>query len=307
MPISSQYAFFRGKIVPIEVARIPVTTSALHYGTAVFEGLRAYWNPVEERLFVFRLADHVERLEQNARILHMQLGLKRSEVERAIVALLRREELRTDAYVRPLLYTSACEIGPKLVGYSTDLVIFTTPFGRYLDTAKGIRCVVSSWRRPSDNSVPPRGKIAGAYVNSALAKTEAILAGADEAILLTERGTVSEGSAENLFIVRGKTLITPPLTEDILEGITRATVIEIAAEAGILVIERVVNRTELYVSDEVFLCGTACEIAPVIEIDRRPIGAGRPGGVTRSIAKRFEEIVRGQTADHTEWRTPVPA
>jgi len=306
MPIRSRYAFFRGEIVPIEKARIPVTTSALHYGTAVFEGLRGYWNPTEERLYVFRLADHIERLEQNARILHMELGRDRGELARAIIELLRREGLRTDAYVRPLLYTSACEIGPKLIGYDVDLTVFATPFGRYLDTTTGIRCVVSSWRRPSDNSVPPRGKISGSYVNSALAKTEAILAGADEAILLTERGTVSEGSAENLFIVRGKTLITPPLTEDILEGITRATVIEIATETGIPVIERVVDRTELYVSDEVFLCGTACEIAPVIEIDRRPIGPGQPGLITRSIAARFEAIARGTTADHSEWRTPVP-
>jgi branched-chain amino acid aminotransferase len=305
MPIENRYAFFGGQVVPIEDAKVSIMTAAFNYGLAIFEGIRGYWDAERERLLLLRLRDHVERFRRNGRMLFMELPYPIEELEGFILHLLREERFREDVYVRPLLYKSACEIGPKVHGNPCDVAIFAVPFGRYLNTAGGIRAVVSSWRRLSDNSVPPRGKINGAYVNSALAKSEAVLNGADEAIFLCENGWVSEGSVANLFLVRDGTLITPPVTADVLEGITRDAMITLAEEAGIPVDERPVHRTELYVADEVFLCGTATEVAPVIEIDHRAVGEGKPGPITRELARQLDGIVRGRIEQHSDWLTPV--
>jgi len=305
MAIENRYAFFDGEIVPIERAKISIMTSAFNYGTAIFEGLRGYWSDEAERLYVFRLHEHIERLRRNGRILMMDLPHPVAEIEHAVVRLLRKEAFREDVYVRPLLYKSACEIGPRIHGDPCALAIFAAPFGRYLDTKNGIAACVSSWRRLADNAIPPRGKITGAYVDSALAKSEAILNGFDEAILLSEEGLVSEATAANLFLVRNRELITPPVTADILEGITRATLIALAREDGIPVVERSVHRSELYVADEIFLCGTASEVAPVIEVDRRAVADGVPGGITRTLAARFEDLVRGRSEDSRGWLTAV--
>lgn len=305
MTIKCRYAFFGGEIVPIERARISIMTSAFNYGTAIFEGVRGYWSEEKQRINLFRLSDHLRRLQKNGMVLLMELPLPIAEIERTIVQLVKREEFREDVYIRPLLYKSACEIGPKIHNTPCSLAIFATPFGRYLDTENGVTACVSSWRRNSDNSIPPRAKITGAYVDSALAKSEAIQNGFDEAILLTNDGLVSEATAANLFLVRDGTLITPPVTADILEGITRLTLISLSEELGFTVIERPINRTELYVADEVFLCGTATEVTPVIEIDHRPVGAGTPGEITRAISRQFDDVVHERSDNHRDWLTPI--
>jgi branched-chain amino acid aminotransferase len=304
--IESRYAFFDGRIVPIDEARISILAVAVNYGVAVFEGIRAYWSPEREAMMIFRLEEHIDRLCRNGRMLFMESPLSPQELTGAIERLLASEGFRCDAYIRPLLYKSSNEIGPIVHDIACDLSIFATPLSRYLNTTDGIRAVVSTWRRIGDCAIPPRGKIAGSYVNAALAKSEAVLAGADEAVLLSEDGTVSEGSVSNLFMVRNGTLITPPVTAGILEGITRSTMLTLAAELGIQVIERTVQRSELYVADELFLCGTATEVAPLIEIDRRPVSDGLPGPITRRLRDRFAEVVHGRCEEHVDWCTSLP-
>ncbi len=209
-------------------------------------------------------------------------------------------------YVRPIIYKSSETIGVRLHNLDADITIFGVPFGQYIDTEGGIRAQVSTWRRTDDNAIPARGKITGAYVNGALAKSEAQLNGFDEAIVLTADGHVSEGSAENLFIVKRGILVTPPVTDNILEGITRRRLMEIARdELGIEVVERQIDRTELYGADEVFLCGTGAQISPVIEVDRRSIGTGRPGEVTKSLSRIYFDAVRGRLPAYRSWLTPV--
>jgi branched-chain amino acid aminotransferase len=235
----------------------------------------------------------------------MDLPIPPEEVAARAIELLTKEGIRGDAYIRPLLYKAAPELGPHVHDSPCELSMFATPLSRYANTADGIRATVSSWRRTSDNAIPPRGKIAGSYVNAALAKSEAVLGGADEAILLTHDGAVSEGTVSNLFLVRDGQLVTPPVTAGILEGITRRTVLTLARDLGLDVLERTVERSELYVADEVFLCGTAMELAPVIEVDHRPVGDGAPGALTRRLANEFDDAVHGRCARHRDWCTAV--
>jgi branched-chain amino acid aminotransferase len=305
MLIESRYALFRGKIGPIEEAKVSILAAVVNYGLAVFEGIRAYWVPEREELLVFRLSDHVDRLRRNGRILFMDLPMSPDEVAACAIELLTKEGIRGDAYLRPLLYKAAPELGPRVHDSPCELSMFATPLSRYANTADGIRVIVSSWRRTSDNAIPPRGKIAGSYVNAALAKSEAVLGGADEAILLTQDGAVSEGTVSNLFLVRDGQLVTPPVTAGILEGITRRTVLTLAQDLGLDVLERTVERSELYVADEVFLCGTAMELAPVIEVDHRPVGDGVPGALTRRLANEFNDVVHELCPRHQDWCTAV--
>jgi branched-chain amino acid aminotransferase len=300
------WAFFRGEFVPLRDANINVMTHAFNYGTAVFEGVRAYWNADEEQLFALELLAHYERIRASARLLMIDVRQSPQELADITIELLRRDGLREDVYVRPIAYKSSETIGVRLHNLDADITIFGVPFGQYIDTDGGIRAQVSSWRRTDDNAIPARGKITGAYVNGALAKSEAQLNGFDEAIVLTADGHVSEGSAENLFIAKGGTLITPPVTDNILEGITRRRLMEIARdELGIGVAERQIDRTELYNADEVFLCGTGAQISPVIEIDRRSIGGGRPGPITRDLSRTYFDAVRGRLPAYRSWLTPV--
>ncbi len=305
MEIKNRYAYFEGRIVPIGDAKVSIMTSALNYGLAVFEGIRAYWDPAQGRLLVFRLHDHLERFWQNGRILCMEPPVTRQAVAAAMAELLQREAFRGDVYLRPLLYKSTCEIGPRVHDNRCDVSVFATPLDRYVNTEDGIKVIVSSWRRVSDAAIPPRGKISGSYVTAALSKSEALLAGADEAVLLNENGAVSEGTVSNLFLVRDGVLITPPISAGILEGITRRTVLTLAAELGLEVVERTVLRSELYVADEVMLTGTATELAPVIEVDRRPVGDRTPGPIVRRLAKAFDAAAHGRSERHTDWCTPV--
>jgi branched-chain amino acid aminotransferase len=300
------WAFFRGEFVPLRDANVNVMTHGFNYGTAVFEGVRAYWNTDEEQLFALELPAHYRRIKASARLLMMEIRQSPEELAEITIELLRRDGLREDVYVRPIIYKSSETIGVRLHNLDADITIFGVPFGQYIDTEGGIRAQVSSWRRTDDNAIPARGKITGAYVNGALAKSEAQLNGFDEAIVLTSDGHVSEGSAENLFIVKDGILITPPVTDNILEGITRRRLMEIARdEFGIETVERSIDRTELYVADEVFLCGTGAQISPVIEIDRRQVGSGRPGPISRDLSHTYFDAVRGRLPAYRDWLTPV--
>jgi branched-chain amino acid aminotransferase len=300
------WAFFRGEFVPLREANINVLTHGFNYGTAVFEGIRAYWNAEEEQLFGLELIAHYERIHRSAALLLMEVRQSPEELAEITVELLRRDGLREDVYLRPIVYKSSETIGVRLHNLDADITIFGVPFGQYIDTEGGIRAQVSSWRRTDDNAIPARAKITGAYVNGALAKSEAQLNGFDEAIVLTSDGHVSEGSAENLFMVKDGVLLTPPITDNILEGITRGRFMEIAAnDLGREVVVRSIDRTELYGADEVFLCGTGAQISPVIEIDRRKIAAGRPGPLTRELARIYFDAVRGKLPAYREWLTPV--
>ena len=300
------WAFFRGDFVPLRDANINVMTHGFNYGTAVFEGIRAYWNGDEEQLYALELLAHYRRIRSSARLLMMEVKQSPEELAELTIELLRRDGLREDVYIRPIVYKSSETIGVRLHNLDADITIFGVPFGQYIDTEGGIRAQVSSWRRTDDNAIPARGKITGAYVNGALAKSEAQLNGFDEAIVLTADGHVSEGSAENLFVVKNGALITPPVTDNILEGITRRRLMEIARDdQSVPIVERSIDRTELYTADEVFLCGTGAQISPVIEIDRRAIGSGRPGPITRDLSRTYFDAVRGRLPAYRDWLTPV--
>lgn len=307
MTAGNRFAFFHGEIVPIEKAKISIMTAALHYGTGIFEGMRAYWNAEEEQLYVFRMREHFERLLQNCRLLLIELPYTVDELCEKTVALLQREAFKTDVYIRPLAYKSSEKVGVRIHDLENSCAIFAIPFGEYIENPDSARVMVSSWRRLDDNALPARNKITGAYVNSALAKTEASLNGFDDALMLSQDGHVSEASAANLFIVRGDCLITPPVTEDILEGITRATVVRLAQDQRHEVLERRIDRSELYVADEIFVCGTAVGVVPVVEVDHRPIADGKIGPIGKQMREGYLTAVRGMELRYRNWCTPVYA
>ena len=304
-PTAGLWAYFHGEFVPLSDARISVMTHAFNYGTAVFEGIRAYWNADENQLFGLDLLAHFQRIHRSASILQMEVAQAPDALVAITIELLRRDGLREDAYLRPIVYKSTEAIGVRLHNLQSDLTIFAVPFGKYIDTEAGIRAQVSTWRRTDDNAIPARAKITGSYVNGALAKSEAQLNGFDEAIMLTQEGAVSEGSAENIFLVVDGTLITPPVTDNVLEGITRRHLLDVAVNLGIPLVERSVDRTELYTADEVFLCGTGAQLAPVVEIDRRKVGGGVPGPITRRLHEVYFDAVRGRIDAYRHWLTPV--
>ena len=298
--------FFKGQFVPVEQAKIGVMTHAFNYGTAVFEGIRGYWNAAHEQLYIFRLHEHNERLLRSGRLLRMQISYSAADIDGLIIELMRREQYRTNTYIRPLIYKTDEIIGVRLHDLHDDLTIFATPYGRYIEKEEGASLCVSSWRRNDDNALPPRGKVAGGYVNSALIKTDAQLKGFDDAIVLNQDGHVSEGSAQNLFIVRNGKLITTPITANILEGITRDTVLELArAELGLTTEIRDIDRSELYLAQEVFLCGTGVQIAAVTSIDHYAIDTGRIGPITQEMRELYFRVVNGEVAKYRHWCTPV--
>jgi len=300
-------AFFQGRFVPLEEAKIPVTTHAFNYGTAVFEGIRGNWNGEQQELYLFRLREHIQRLRQNAKILRIGIGYSDEELMRIVCDLALRNEYREDIYVRPMAYKSESVIGPRLHNVQDDVLFYLIPLGAYLDSDAGITCTVSSWRRVDDNMIPARAKVSGLYVNNSLAKTEAQLNGFDEAILLNQDGHVSEGSGENIVIVRRGRLITPPPAENVLEGITLETAFGIARELGYEVEQRSIDRTELYIAEEVFMTGTAAHVTPVLSVDRVPVADGKPGPITTQIQRRFFEAITGRLPRYAEWLTPVYA
>ncbi|SNZ11061.1 branched-chain amino acid aminotransferase [Persephonella hydrogeniphila] len=300
-----EYIYFEGKIVPEDQAKISVKTNSLHYGTAIFEGIRAYYDKESDKMWGLFFREHYERLFKNMKVLNMEIEESIDDLIDITKELILINNIKSDIYIRPLVYFSDLKIRPKLVGYSAKITIYTYPLGDYIDINNGIKAIVSSWTRLNDNMIPPRLKVAGAYVNSAFSKTEAILAGADEAIVLNKNGYVSEGSAENIFIVRDGKLITPPVSDDILEGITRNAIITIAKDLGYEVEERHIARTELYVADEVFFCGTGAQVSPVVEIDHRKIGDGKPGKITKEIQSVYFDAVRGKIEKYSDWVVPI--
>jgi branched-chain amino acid aminotransferase len=300
------HAYFRGRIVPLAEANVNVVTHALNYGTGCFEGIRAYWNEEQDQLYLFRMREHCERFHRNCRVIYIELRQSIEELEAITLQVLRASGFREDAYIRPLAYKSSEGVGVRLHNLEDDLTIFAVPFGKYIEKEEGASACVSSWRRVEDNAIPARAKLTGSYVNSALIKTDAFLNGFDEAIVLTDDGHVSEGSAENFFLVRDGILMTPSVTDNILEGITRATVMELAQrEMGVPTVERTIDRSELYGADEAFFCGTGVQIAAVVSIDHRTVGKGVIGPITRRLRDLYFEVVRGRLPPYQHWLTPV--
>jgi len=299
-------AYFEGKYVPSEEAKISIMTHAFNYGTGLFEGIRGYYVPEEDNILVFRLKEHVDRMARNFNILCMEIPETREQIEEICFEVVRRSGFREGTYIRPICYKSELSLGPKLRGVQSSFCCYVIKLGDYCDTQNGLSVVVSSWRRVSDNAVPTRVKATGSYLNSALAATDAKQAGFDEAIFLREDGTVAEGSAMNIFMVLNGKLYTPPPNADILVGITRNTVMQLAREElGIEVIERPIARTELYVCDELFFSGTGAQVAPVRMVDQRPIGSGKPGPISKQLQDIYFSVVQGKVAKYRKWCTPV--
>jgi branched-chain amino acid aminotransferase len=300
------FAFFKGRIIPYGDAKVGVLTHTLNYGTGVFGGLRAYWNGDENQLFLFRPHDHYRRFLESAKLLLMELPYSEADIVQFTMDLLKAEGFRTDAYIRPLCYFADEVIGVRLHNLHPELTIVSIPFGSYVENEEGSHVTVSSWRRIDDNMIPARGKIAGSYVNSAFIKTDAQRAGFDEAIVLNQDGHVAEGSAENFFMVRKGVVCTPPITDNILEGITRRTVIMLLRdELKLEVVERSIDRTEIYLADEAFYCGTGVQVAAITIVDHRPIGNGKMGDVTRKLRQVYFDVVRGRSAKYREFCLPV--
>ena len=297
-------AFFQGQYVPLAEAKVNVMTHALHYGTGVFEGIRGNWNEEKGLIHIFRLREHYERLLAGCRLLMLDIPYNADELSEITVELVERNEHRQDIYIRPLAYKSAEMVANlKLQDLASDFTLITVPFGNYLGSDR-LRCCTSSWRRVDDPMIPARLKISGIYVNSILAKTEATLAGFDEAIILNHDGHVCEGSGENIFVVTNGQLVTSSLEDNVLPGITRDTIIQLAKrELGMEVVQRTIDRSELYLADEVFLTGTAAHLTPVIELDNRPIADRNPGPVSTKLQKMYFDIVVGRNPKYLHWCT----
>lgn len=299
MPV---YAFFKKQFVPMAEAKIGIMTNSFHYGTGAFEGIRGNWNSEKEELYLFRLKEHYERLLFGSRILKIKLPYSVDELCDLTVEVVKRSEFKEDIYVRPIAYKSSEALGVRLHGLDDDFSVFAFPWGAYLDVEKA-RCGVSSWRRHKDM---PQAKLVGPYIIAALAKTEAIENGFDEAIMLTQDGVVSEGSGENIFLVKNGKLITPAPFNSILVGITRNSAITLAKnELGLETTERSIDRSELYGADECFLTGTAANITAVGEIDHRKIGNGEVGEVTKKLQDLYVAAIRGKNPKYLDWCTPV--
>ncbi len=300
----TQWAFFKGEFVPIDDAKVSIMSQVVNYGIGAFGGIRGYWNEDKQQLYVFRLSDHIRRFLTACKLFNATLPYSAEDLKRIIVDLVRREGYREDAYIRPLLYNATEDITPRLYDADFDFAAFSRAQGNYIRLS--VRACTSTWRRLDDNTIPSRGKLTGGYVNSAFAKSEAHWNGYDEAIVLNQDGHVAEGSAMNLFIVRDGRLRTPSVNDNILEGITRNSIIQLAhEELDIQVEERSIDRSELYIADEVLFCGTGAQVAAVVEIDHRPIGSGKMGPITQRLQETYFGIVRGKNPKYMDWLTPV--
>jgi len=290
-----QNAFFRGKIVPFEEATISVMNHTFNYGTGCFGGIRAYWNEDDEQMYLFRPIEHFKRFLNSAKILRFEFDYTPESLLEHALELLRRENYRGEnIYVRPIAFIDSDYVGVRLKGPGLDygVAMYTTPFGSYVADEEGTHVTFSSWRRVDDNAIPARGKFIGAYVNSAFIKTDAESAGFDEALVLNQDGHISEGSAENFFLVRDGVAYTPPVESNILEGITRRTVIQLLQDdLGVEVVERNIDRTEVYIADEAFFCGTGVQIAAITKVDHRPIGDGKIGSIVSNLRDLYFDVV----------------
>ncbi len=304
-PLDDLIAYFEGDWVPLRDAKVSIMTHAFMYGTATFEGIRGYWNAEQGQLYALFVREHMERIRHSAGMLLMEDLPSVDELVSIVIETVRRNHFREDVYIRPSFYKSTRAIGVRLHHLDHQLYVISTPFGNYIDTEKGVRIMTSTWRRNADEALPARGKIVGGYVNMAFQKSEAELNGFDEALVLTPDGHASEASAANLFVVRDGVLLTPPVSDDILEGVTRRAIMQLAKDAGIPVEIRSIDRSELYVCDEVFLCGTGVQVSTVIEVDHRPVGGGVIGPVARQLSERYFAAVRGTLPEYRSWLTPI--
>ena len=300
-----EYAFFEGEIVPFTEAKVSIGTHALQYGTGAFGGIRGYRSEDGKTINIFRLKDHCARLLRSARLLRMNLPFTPETLADKVVELTQKNAPTTDVYYRPFVYKSSVELSPRLQGLDDEVAIYMLPMGDYLDTTRGQNVIVTSWTRSSDNAIPSRGKITGSYINASFAKDQAMAYGADDAIMLNANGKIAEGSACNLFVVRDGVLITPPINSDILEGITRRTVLELAEEMGIPTEQRSIDRSELYLMDEAIFCGTGVQVAWIEMIDGRVIGEGTQGPIAKKLYDAMFDIFRGRDDAHKELLTPV--
>jgi len=302
----SKHAFFEGKIVPLADARINIATHAFLYGTAVFGGMRGYWNEEKNCLFVFRPYDHFRRLLHSARMMAMQTKYDEESLIQLTLDLLRTDNWQRDIYLRPTFYKADMGIGVKLHDLKDEFCMFVLAYEPYVKNDTNAQATVSSWRRIDDNVIPARGKVSGAYANSALIKTDANRSGFDEALVLDNNGHISEGSAMNIFMLRDGILVTPPVTDNILEGITRKSVMELARkELGLTVVERSIDRTEVFICEEMFMTGTAAQIVAVTKIDHRLVGSGVMGPITTKLRGMYEDILRGKNNKYDHWNVAV--
>lgn len=302
----TKHAFFEGKMVPLSEAKINIATHGFLYGTAVFGGMRAYWNEEKKRLFVFRPYDHFKRLLNSGRMMAMTIPYDEEGLIQLTLDLLRMDNWQCDVYLRPTIYKADMGIGVRLHDLKDEFCMFVLAFEKYVKNDTNAHVTVSSWRRIDDNVIPARGKVSGAYANSALIKTDANRAGFDEAIVLDNHGHVSEGSAMNLFMVRDGVLVTPPITDNILEGITRRSIIEIARrELGLEVVERSIDRTEVFIAEEMFMTGTAAQVVAITKVDHRPVGIGAMGPITTQLRALFNDIVRAKNPKYSNWNVEV--
>jgi len=304
--MATEYVYLDGEFVDAKTASIPVRNHAFLYGTSVFEGIRAYYNKDEDQLYAFKMKEHFDRLRNSAKIMHMDPKFTSEEFCNITKELLRKNGYKTDAYIRPQVYKNALKIGPGLTDNPDAVLIFSFAMGDYIDTTKGLKVCVSNWRRNDDNAIPPRAKVSGSYANTALIITDARLAGFDDAIVLDQAGKVTEGSAMNLFLVEGDTLVTTQTTDNILVGITRDTIIELGRDVlGMKIVEREISRTELYVADEAFYCGTGAQVSPITPIDHRPVGDGNVGKYSKELQKLYFDVVKGKVDKYKNWCTPI--
>lgn len=301
-----KYAYFKGEIVPFEQATISIMTHAFNYGTGVFEGIRGYWNADQKQMYVLKLKEHYQRLLKSCKAMHIKVDPSLDDLVNITIELVKKNGYQQDVYIRPVAYKSEEKIGLGLHGIEDDLAIYLAPFGEYLDISKGIKVCVSKYRRISEHSMPPGAKLTGTYFNSSLAKAEALERGFVEAITLSHKGNVAEGSGENLFMVKNGKLITPPLSDDILPGITRMAVIELAKnELGIKTQEKSFKPEALSKADELFFCGTGAQISPITQVENKKIGDGDVGPITRKMQDIYFKAVRGELKQYRKWLTPV--
>ncbi len=303
-----RHAWFRGAVVPLEKAKIGVNTQALQYGTAVFAGMRAYWNEAQEQLYLFRPFDHFERLLQSAALLRINLDYTPAQLLDSLLALLRAEQLDCNCYIRPLVYSSEETLGVHLLDAKPELAITLMPLRDrgFVSQENGAHVCISAWRRVDDNAIPARGKISGAYANSLMIRSDAMIAGYDDAIVLNNDGHIAECSVANFFLVRKGVAITPPISANVLEGIVRRSLIQLLREElGVEVQERTVDRTEAYLADEMFMCGTGAQVTPITQIEHRPVGDGEIGPLTARLRDRFMDVVHGRDERYLDWLTPV--
>ncbi|MBI2617337.1 branched-chain amino acid transaminase [Candidatus Gottesmanbacteria bacterium] len=302
---SFPFAFFEGNIVPIETAKVNIMTNALQYGNAIFGGIRGYTSSDKKHTYIFRLEDHYKRFLNSLKILNKSIRYDLGQLMHTTLELVRKNQPKTDYYLRPFAYGSDFFLSPDLAPLTFEFALYMIPLGEYLSITKGLKLAISNWVRINDNMIPSRAKISGGYINSSLARGDAANLGYDDALLMSADGHIAEGSGANFFIVRDGVLVTPPKYGDVLEGMTRRTILQLAHDLDIPTEERNIDRTEVYIADEAFLTGTGAQVAWVAEVDGRKIGTGKMGPITEKINKLFFSLVRGKQKKYSDWLTKV--